>query len=91
MTNREFILEALKRITPDTSWHGETFADIKSIDNIDTLEEMVYFLLEELFNCSSVPAGNKGNGSFETIANKKQKVISFIKEEYFKEELENDD
>lgn len=49
MTDKEFILEALKRITPDTSWHGETHADNISIDNIDTLEEMIYFLLDELF------------------------------------------
>lgn len=83
MNNRDFILEVLKRITPDTSWHGEAYVDTKSIDNIDTLEEMIYFLLNELFNYSSVPEGNKGNGSFEAIANKKQKIISFIEEEYF--------
>ena len=83
MTDKEFILEALKRITPDTSWHGETHADNISIDNIDTLEEMIYFLLDELFMDSTVPAGNRGNGSYETIARKKQKIISFVKEEYF--------
>lgn len=83
MTNREFILEALKRITPDTGWHGETCADNISIDNIGTLEEMIYFLLDELFIYSAIPEGNKGNGSFEAIARKKQKIISFIKEEYF--------
>lgn len=83
MEDREFILETLKRITPNTSWHGESYADDISMDNIDTLEEMVYFLLDELFNCSTVPEGNKGNGSFEAIARKKQKIISFIKEEYF--------
>lgn len=83
MTDKEFILEALKRITPDTSWHSETHADNISIDNIDTLEEMIYFLLDELFMDSTVPAGNRGNGSYETIARKKQKIISFVKEEYF--------
>lgn len=83
MTNKEFILEALKRLTPSTYWYGETNADNISIDNIDILEEMIYFLLDELFIYSTVPAGNKGNGSFEAIAKKKQKIISFIKEEYF--------
>ena len=83
MTNKEFILEALKRITPDTSWHGETNADNISIGNIDILEEMIYFLLDEFFLDSTVPAGNKGNYSYEAIARKKQRVINYIKEEYF--------
>lgn len=85
MTNKEFILEALKRLTPSIYWHGETNADNISIDNIDILEEMIYFLLVELFIDSTVPTGNKGNRSFEAIAKKKQKIISFIKEEYFNE------
>lgn len=83
MTNRDFILETLKRITPNTSWHGETNADNISMNNIDILEEMIYFLLDELFNCSLVSEGNKGNGSFEAISRKKQKIIHFIKNEYF--------
>lgn len=82
MEDKEFILEVLKRITPDTSWHGETYADDKSIKNIDILEEMIYFLLDELFNCSTVPEGNKGNGSFKAIARQKQKVIQYIKENW---------
>lgn len=92
MENEEFILEALKRITPDTSWYGETYADDKSIKNIDILEEMIYFLLGELFEYSIVPAGNKGNYSFEAIAKKKQKVFNSIKGDYFEtaEELKND-
>lgn len=84
MTNKEFILEALKRITPDTSWHGETYTDDKSLKNIDILEEMIYFLLNELFIDSTVPAGNKENYSYEAIAKQKQKVINYIKEEYLK-------
>lgn len=93
MENEEFILEALKRITPDTSWHGETYADDKSRKNIDILEDMIYFLLGELFEYSIVPAGNRGNGSFEAIAKKKQKVFNSIKGDYFEtaEELKNDD
>ena len=87
MEDKEFILEALKRITLDTSWHGESYADNKSLDNIDILEDMICFLLDELFNCSTVPEGNKGNGSFRAIAKRKQKVINYIEEEYF-EKLE---
>lgn len=83
MTNKEFILEALKKITPDTSWHGETCADDKSIDNIDTLEDMIFFLLDELFIDSVVSASHKENDSCEAIARAKQRVINYIKEEYF--------
>ena len=92
MENEEFILEALKRITPDTSWYGETNADNKSLKNIDILEDMIYFLLGELFEYSIVPEGNKVNGSFEAIAKKKQKVFNSIKGNYFEtaEELKND-
>ena len=82
MENKEFILEALKRLTPDTSWHGETCADDKSIDNMNILEDMICFLLDELFNCSTVPEGNKGNGSFRAIAKRKRKAIQYIKEEW---------
>lgn len=82
MEDKEFILEALKRITPDTSWHGESYADDKSLDNINILEEMIYFLLDELFIDSTVPEGNKGNGSFRAIAKRKQKAIQYIKEEW---------
>lgn len=77
--DREFILEVLKRITPDTSWHGETNTDNKSLKNIDILKEMIYFLLDELFIDSIVPDGNKGNGSYEAIARKKQMLIAFFK------------
>ena len=83
MENREFVLEALKRLAPDTRWHGETLADEGSLGNIDILEEMAYFLLDELFADSVVPPGNRGNGSFEAIAKKKRKVVSDIAAEYF--------
>lgn len=82
MEDKEFILETLKRITPDTSWHGETNSDNKSIKNIDILEDMIYFLLDELFNCSTVPEGNKRNYSCKAIAKKKQEVIHCIKERW---------
>lgn len=83
MENREFALEALRRLTPDTGWHGEAYADEDSLANIDILEEMAYFILDELFADSTVPAGNKGNGSFEAIARKKRKIIATIREDYF--------
>lgn len=80
MENKEFILEALKRITPNTSWHGDGDLDNKSIKNIDILDKMLEFILEELFEDSIVPPGNKGNHTFEKIAEKKQKIIDKLKD-----------
>ena len=73
--DKEFRLEALRRLIPDTSWHGECYHDTKSVNNIDILAEMSYIIMEEMFNNCSVPEGNKGNGSYEEIARSKQYVL----------------
>lgn len=85
MENKEFVLETLKRITPDTSWHGETDIDEESLKNIDILDEMIDFILDELFKDYIVPSGNKGNRSYEKIAAKKQKIIRALNENIFME------
>lgn len=81
MTDREFILEAVKRLLPDTQWHGESYLDGKSIDNLDILREIIEIVLDELIGDSVVPEGNKGNGSFEAIAMRKQTIISEVLED----------
>ena len=73
--DQSFRYEALKRILPDTSWYGETYHDNNSVNNIETLEEMAYMILEQLLLNAFVPSGNKGNGSYERIAKEKQKVL----------------
>jgi len=80
MDNKEFVLEALKRLIPDTSWWGESRHDDESIDSIELLEDMFDIMLRELLNDSVVPAGNRGNGSYESIAKAKQKVIEHIRD-----------
>lgn len=79
MDNKEFVLEALKRLTPDTSWWGESRHDDESIDNIELLGDMFDIMLRELLNDSYVPEGNKGIASYESIAKAKQKVIDNIR------------
>ena len=79
MDNKEFILEALKRLVPDTSWWGESNHDGKSIDNIELLGDMFDIMLNELLQDAYVPEGNKGNSSFESIAKAKQEVIANIR------------
>lgn len=73
--DKEFRLEALKRLIPDTSWYGESYHDTKSVNNIDVLAEMSYIIMEEMFRNCSVPEGNKGNGSYEEIARSKRNVL----------------
>lgn len=75
MENKEFIVEAIKRLLPDTSWYGESNHDSKSVKNIDIMRDVLYEVLDNINNDSVVPAGNRGNGSFEEIAKKKQEVI----------------
>ena len=79
MDNKEFILEALKRLVPDTSWWGESRHDRESIDNIELLGEMFDIMLNELLQDSYVPEGNKGNASCESIAKAKQTLIDNIR------------
>lgn len=79
MDNKEFILEALKRLVPDTSWWGESRHDGESIDNIELLGDMFDIMLNELLRDSYVPEGNKGNASYESIAKAKQMLIDNIR------------
>lgn len=87
---KELMVKILKKITPDTSWHGETWADDRSIENTEVLGEMAYFIMSELFKDCVVPEGNKGNGSFEAIARKKQEIIKEIACTYFNLDLDPD-
>lgn len=79
MDNKEFILEAFKRLVPDTSWWGESNHDGKSIENIALLGDMFDIMLNELLQDSYVPEGNKGNASCESIAKAKQTLIDNIR------------
>ena len=79
MEDKEFVLEALKRLVPDTSWWGESRHDDESIDNIKLLGDMFDIMLRELLNDSYVPEGNKGIASYESIAKAKQEVIDNIR------------
>ena len=88
MNDKEFVLEALKRLIPDTSWWGESNHDSESVKNLDLLSNMFDVMLESLTEYSYVPEGNKGNGSYEEIARKKRYIIEGLKtycDEYFED------
>lgn len=80
MNDKEFITEAVRRLIPDTSWHGETYLDDKSLDNLDILRDIIEIVLDELTGDCIVPEGNKNNGSYNAIAERKQRIISWVLE-----------
>lgn len=83
MEEKEFVLEALKRLTPDTSWHGECKGDEETCKNIPILAEMAYFIMSELFHHSVVPDGNADREEFKVIAKMKREIIEEIGCSYF--------
>ena len=88
MNDKEFVLEALKRLIPDTSWWGESNHDSESVKNLDLLSNMIDMMIESLSEYSYVPEGNKWNCSYEEIAMKKRYIIKGLKtyfDEYFED------
>lgn len=87
MNDKEFVLEALKRLIPDTSWWGESNHDSESVKNLDLLSNMIDMMIEILMEYSYVPEGFR-NDSYEEIARKKRKIIKGLKtwvDEYFED------
>ena len=87
MNDKEFILEALNRLIPDTSWWGESNHDSDSVKNLDLLSNMIDMMIEALMEYSYVPEGFR-NDSYEEIARKKREIIKGLKtwvDEYFED------
>ena len=87
MNDKEFVLEALKRLIPDTSWWGESNHDSDSVKNLDLLSNMIDMMIEVLMEYSYVPEGFR-NYSYEEIARKKREIIKGLKtwvDEYFED------
>lgn len=78
MTDNEFVLEALKRLVPDTSWYGESNHDNESIKNIKLLREMFVIMFKELTRDYRTSLQYKTNASARAIAKEKQKIIAEI-------------
>ena len=85
MKKEEFIMEALKKLTPDTEWHGEAYADEKVLANLDILESMLDYLLGNLFY-GSIDFEGVTSSSYKAISKRKREIINYLNDEYFKEE-----
>ena len=87
MNDKEFVIEALNRLIPDTSWWGESNHDSDSVKNLDLLSNMIDMMIEILMEYSYVPEGFR-NDSYEEIARKKREIIKGLKtwvDEYFED------
>ena len=87
MNDKEFVLEALNRLIPDTSWWGESNHDSDSMKNLDLLSNMIDMMIEVLMEYSYVPEGFR-NDSYEEIARKKRENLKGLKtwaDEYFED------
>lgn len=78
MTDNDFVLEALKRLVPDTSWYGESNHDNESVKNIKLLREMFVIMFKELTRDYRTLLQHKTNASARAIAKEKQKIIEEI-------------
>lgn len=83
MENKEFVLEALERITPNTEWNGKYAEDKKALENLDILEDMLECLLYKLFYCSDDIKEWFNDNFYADIAKKKRKIINDLKNNFF--------
>lgn len=86
MKKEKLVMKILKRLTPTVGWSlFDHRANQKALDNLDTLEEMVDYLLDKLSEDSASVIGNDDSEHCD-IACKKRKVLERLRDKYFKEE-----
>lgn len=74
----ETILSILDAITPDTSWYGESNRDRQTLNNLTTLEDMIYQLYWQLMDNIDVGLVNKGNTSAVSITKMKYFIVKMF-------------
>lgn len=83
----KFIMKVLEKLTPTIIWyHYDERADQKnqkSLENMDILEKMIDYLLNELFE---ITGGSLIDNDFQysEIAYKKEEIIKRLKDKYFR-------
>jgi hypothetical protein len=74
MSDMEFIVEATERLCPKSEWHGDSHLDNGSLANIDTQEEMLRVVWENLFR-DLVVYGQEHNASAQAIMQRKKEAL----------------
>ena len=81
LDDKEFIIEAIRRLVPDSEWHGDSQEDAISLANIDSQKRALQIVWSKLF-ADLVVSGQSGNASAAAIMEKKKDaLIDFITEE----------
>lgn len=82
MENKDFIVEAISRLVPDSNWKGESYHDGEVVaDSIPASEEALYAVLNKIFdNQYDALHGAKLNASAVSILEDKQAVLKRLVE-----------
>jgi hypothetical protein len=78
LDDKEFVIEAIRRLVPDSEWHGDSREDDVSLANVGIQKQVLQIVWSKLFSDITVP-GQSGNASAEAIMEKKKDaLIDFI-------------
>ena len=82
MENKDFIVEAINRLVPDSKWEGESYHDGEVVaDSIPASEEALYTVLNKIFDKQyDFLHGAKLNASAVSILEDKQSVLKRLVE-----------
>jgi hypothetical protein len=78
LDDKEFIIEAIRRLVPDSEWHGDSQEDDVSLASIDVQKRALQIVWGKLVE-DIIVTGQSGNASAEAIMEKKKDaLIDFI-------------
>ena len=74
LDDKEFIIEVIRRLVPDSEWHGDSREDDESLASVDAQMQALRIVWSKLFEDIVVP-GQSGNASAEAIMEKKKDAL----------------
>lgn len=80
MTDKEYILETIKRVIPDSEWYGDS-KDQESFNNISIQLEAVEIILDKLLKHIYI-GGQEENWNAMRIMKEKQDALKELINEY---------
>ncbi len=80
MTNKEYILETIKRVVPDSEWCGDS-KDQESFNSISIQLEAVEIILDKLLKHIYI-GGQEENWNAKRIMKEKQEALKELINEY---------
>lgn len=85
MANYEFLDEGVKdlvlnKIIGSTEWHGETYADEKSLENMEKANELALSLIEMLYRNADLAPNAVATFSGKALNERAVAMLRYIKE-----------